>query len=206
MKRAEQGKVWAGSAEADEELSTFPQRASITQKTQRMWCKQRRLSLSGIIWERQGNVFNSLTWGNLRLMEMRAPSGSLASSESRTACTVVALGWWVSASTCNQHHRDTHQGQIPAWNKHQTAAGRGWIIPNRALPVPGSAATTISAPQTFQQHLLHFLTEPTAPEGKFCLRCFQQLPEQPKYSGWSVQHHENPESFSPLIADGDKSI
>lgn len=46
------------------------------------------------------NAFNCLTWGNLRLIQVSAPSGSLASSESLTACTVVALGWWVSASTC----------------------------------------------------------------------------------------------------------
>lgn len=30
------------------------------------------------------------TWGNFLLMELRAPSGNLASSESRTAWTVVA--------------------------------------------------------------------------------------------------------------------
>ena len=40
-----------------------------------------------------------LTCGYLRLMDVRAPAGSLASSESRTACTVVALAWWVSVST-----------------------------------------------------------------------------------------------------------
>lgn len=36
------------------------------------------------------------------MMDVRAPAGSLASSESRTACTVVALAWWVSASTWGQ--------------------------------------------------------------------------------------------------------
>lgn len=41
----------------------------------------------------------ALTCGYLRLMEVRAPVGSLASSESRMACTVVALGWCVSVST-----------------------------------------------------------------------------------------------------------
>lgn len=39
------------------------------------------------------------TWGYLLLMEFRAPLGSLASSESRTAWTVVARFMWVSAST-----------------------------------------------------------------------------------------------------------
>lgn len=39
------------------------------------------------------------TWGYLLLIEFRAPLGSLASSESRTAWTVVARFMWVSAST-----------------------------------------------------------------------------------------------------------
>lgn len=39
------------------------------------------------------------TWGYFLLMEFRAPLGSLASSESRTAWTVVARFMWVSAST-----------------------------------------------------------------------------------------------------------
>lgn len=39
------------------------------------------------------------TWGYLLLMEFRAPSGSLASSESLTACTVVARFMWVRVST-----------------------------------------------------------------------------------------------------------
>lgn len=43
------------------------------------------------------------TWGYLLLMELRAPSGSLASSESRTAWTVVARFMWVRASTCTIH-------------------------------------------------------------------------------------------------------
>ena len=43
------------------------------------------------------------TWGYLLLMEFSAPSGSLASSESLTAWTVVALFMWVRASTWTIH-------------------------------------------------------------------------------------------------------
>lgn len=43
------------------------------------------------------------TWGYLLLMEFRAPSGSLASSESLTAWTVVARFMWVRASTWMIH-------------------------------------------------------------------------------------------------------
>lgn len=58
------------------------------------------------LWRQTQTTLAALTWGNLRLMEVRAPSGSLASSESLTACTVVARGWWVKASTCKgRQHR-----------------------------------------------------------------------------------------------------
>lgn len=55
-----------------------------------------------------------LTCGYLRLMEVRAPAGSLASSESRTACTVVARAWWVSVSTCSREAGEARPYRSPA--------------------------------------------------------------------------------------------
>ena len=64
----------------------------------------RTLSLRAHYW-----LYSSLTCGCLTLMVLSNPAGRQASSESRMACTVVALRELVITSTCQAQ---THQSEF----------------------------------------------------------------------------------------------